>query len=159
MRALDKKDCIILDILQENCRASLTDIAKKVGLSIDSTKKRMQKMIKNKIFHPRIQIRPRNLGFSNIVDVKIRLNNYSKKEVDKFIDYLIKNPRVAEVFSTSGEWSLSFVILSKNAADLGMITSDMNAKFGHLISSKAESTTLQAYKFETYEVKKLLNIN
>ena len=95
MGDLDKKDCVILDTLQKNCRTSLTDIAKQVGLSIDSVKKRIKKMEENKIFHPRIQIRPRGLGFNNIIDIKIKLNNHSKQKVDKFIKYLLRFPIIS----------------------------------------------------------------
>ena len=55
MKELDEKDCLILNLLQENCRMSLTDISKKVGLSIDSVKKRIKRMIKDDIFFPKIK--------------------------------------------------------------------------------------------------------
>lgn len=157
-KKFDKKDGIILNILQKNCRTSLTDIAKQINLSIDSVKKRIKKM-ENDIFYPRIQIRPRSLGFSNIVDVKIKLNNHSKEGVDSFITYLQENPQIAEVFSVSGEWDLSIVIISKDMSDLNSITSSIKNKFGRIISSWCESTTLKAYKFETYDMEKFLGSN
>ncbi len=156
MKDLDKKDCIILNILQNNCRTSLTKIAQEVNLSIDSVKKRMKKMEKNSIFYPRIQIRPRGLGFNNIIDIKIKLNNHSKQKVDKFIKYLLEHPRVAELFSVSGEWDLSVIIISKKLEDLEKITSDIKSKFGKIISLWSESTTLKAYKFEKYDILELM---
>ncbi|MBW2996323.1 Lrp/AsnC family transcriptional regulator [Candidatus Woesearchaeota archaeon] len=158
MGNLDEKDCIILNILQNNCRASLTYIAKQVGLSIDSVKKRIKKM-ENDIFYPRIQIRPRSLGYMNIVDIKIKLNNHSKKETDRFVQYLLSNPKIAEIFSVSGEWDFSIVVVSKDVADLTEITSDIKNKFGSIISSWSESATLRAYKFETYDMIKLLGFD
>ena len=159
MRCIDKKDCIILNTLQKNCRTSLTDLAKKVGLSIDSVKKRLFKMIQNNIFYPRIQIRPRGLGFSHIVDVKIKLTSHTKKDVEEFIEYLKKHPRVAEVFSVSGEWDISIVIISKDADDLGNVVAGITNKYGAMIASWIESTTLKAYKFETYDLYKLMEMN
>ena len=102
MKIIDEKNCIILNLLQENCRISLTDISKKTGLSVDSVKKRIENMIKNKIFYPKIQLRPRNFGFNNIIDVKIRLHNYSEIDRNKFINYLQENPHVAEILCLSG---------------------------------------------------------
>ena len=157
MAKLDKKDCIILNILQENCRTTLTSIAKKVNLSIDSVKKRIQKM-ENIIFHPRIQIRPRSLGFNYIVDVKIKFSNHSKEEINKFIIYLQKHPRIAEIFSVSGEWDLSLVIVSKDATDFDNITSDIKKRFGKIIGSWSGSVTLRAYKFEKYDMTKLIDV-
>ena len=45
MGQIDEKDCKILNLLQEDCRMSLTNIAKEIGLSVDSTKKRINKLI------------------------------------------------------------------------------------------------------------------
>ncbi|MBS3097438.1 Lrp/AsnC family transcriptional regulator [Candidatus Woesearchaeota archaeon] len=159
MADLDKKDCLILGILQKNCRTSLTDIAKEINLSIDSVKKRIKKMEKKGIFYPKIQIRPRSLGFVNIVDVKIKLNNHSKKDIDSFINYLIENPRISEIFGISGEYDLSIVILSKDAKDLQNITSAIQNKFGEIINSWNESMTLIAHKFEKYDMNKLLGLD
>ena len=135
MQDLDEKDCTILDMLQDNCRTSLTSMAKRIGLSIDSVTKRIKKMEKNALFHSRIQIRPRNLGFTNIVDVKIKLNNHSKKEIEMLIDNLIKNPRVAEVFSIGGLWDLSIVIVSKNAEDLEDVALEILKSFWDLLNN------------------------
>lgn len=156
MFKLDEKDCIILNILQVNCRASLTDIAKTVNLSIDSVNKRIKKMLENKIFWPKIQIRPRNFGFNNIVDVKIKLQYTSENEIRDFVSYLRAHPRVSEIFSISGEWDFSIVIIAKDAIDLGRITDEIRYKFGKIISSWTENLTTNSYKFEYYDMCKLM---
>jgi len=156
MKELDEKDCVILNLLQENCRMSLTDISKKVGLSIDSVKKRIKKMIKNDIFFPKIQLRPRNFGFKNIVDIKIKLRNYSEKDIKEFIEYLKENPNVAEVFSISGDWNFSIVIIAKDAIDLGKRTGEIRNKFSKIIDIWSESLTTCVYKFENYDMIKLM---
>ncbi len=152
---LDEKDYIILNELQGNCRESLTNIAKKVGLSVDSVRKRIMKM-ENDIFYSKIQIRPRSLGFNNIIDVKIKLRDYSKEEFDKFINYMKEHNRVAELFSISGQWDVSAVIICKGLDDQEKITRDIKDKFGNLISSWTESSTLHAYKFEKYDLVQLM---
>jgi Lrp/AsnC family transcriptional regulator, leucine-responsive regulatory protein len=156
MANLDEKDCMILNILQINCRTPLTKIAKTVGLSIDSVNKRIKRMLRDNIFHPKIQIRPRNIGYANIVDVKIRLQYSSEKEVREFISYLEAHPRVSEVFSTSGDWDFSIVIIAQNALDLGNITSEIRYKFGKMITSWTETLTTNSHKFEYYDMCKLM---
>jgi len=157
MALLDEKDCIILNLLQQDCRVSLTKISKEVNLSIDSVKKRIKKMIMGDVFFPKIQLRPRNFGFNNIVDVKIKLNNYSHQQIDNFVEYLKENPYVAEIFSVSGEWDFSIVIISKDALNLGNITSEIRSKFGSLIRDWSESLTTHTYKFESYDMLKVMN--
>ncbi len=158
MKELDEKGCLILNLLQENCRMSLTDISKKVGLSIDSVKKRIKRMIKEGMFFPKIQLRPRNFGFKNIVDIKIKLHNYTEKNIEELIGFLKKNPRVAEIFSVSGDWDFSIVIIAKDAEDLGETSNLIRNKFNKIISGWSESLTTCVYKFENYDLIKLLNL-
>jgi len=158
MEKLDEKNCIILNLLQENCRISLTNIAKKVNLSVDSVKKRINKMIKKEIFYPKIQIRPRSLGFNNIVDIKIKVHNCNNQELEKFIEYLKKHPRIAEVFSVSGAWNFSIVLIAKDYKDLGEISTSIRNKFSKIINGWSESLTTTAYKFENYDLLKLMKI-
>jgi len=155
---LDKKDCMILNLLQENCRMSLTEISKKVGLSIDSVKKRINKMISNHIFYPKIQLRPRNFGFPNIVEVKIKLQDYDNKKIEAFIKYVENHPRIAEAFSISGEWDFTLVIISKNNEDLALLTEEIRQKFGSIIKDWSESLTTFTYKFEKYNMLTLMGV-
>ena len=155
MGKFDEKDCMILDLLQENCRMPLTKIAKKVGLSIDSVKKRMNKMLENDVYHPQIQLRPRNFGFPNIVDVKIKVTYEDQKELEGFTKYLRAHPRISEIFAMVGEHDFSIVIIAKDAIDLGDVTSQIRNKFGRIISAWNTSLTTKCYKFEKYEMQEL----
>lgn len=153
---LDKKNCQILELLQKNCRISLTDISKKVGLSVDSIKKRIDNMIKNNIFYPSIQLRPRHFGFSNITDVRIKLHDYTKQDMETFIEYLKAHPNVVEIFSFSGEWDFGLVILSKSAENLDDITRTIRNRFSKIINTWSECLTTRVYKFEKYDMLKLM---
>ena len=155
MFILDEKDVAILEILQKNCRESLTNISKKINLSVDAVKKRIKRMIERKIFYPKVQLRPWNFGFKNIVEVKVKLQNTTKEGIDEFLEYLKQNPRISELFSVSGEWDLSFVLLTKDAADLAIIVSEIRTRFSTLINSWSELTTLGCHKFEDYNMKEL----
>lgn len=159
MHNLDKKDLIILDLLQKNCRMKLTAIAKEANLSIDSVKKRIEKMIKSKIFYPRIQLRPRNFGFVNILTVNMRLQYDSEEEFLRFIAYLKSHPRVVEIIQTAGEWDLSIVVISKDAIEFGKILSEIRAKFGKIIVATTTLLTINNYKFEEYDMMEIMGIN
>ncbi|NQU99341.1 MAG: Lrp/AsnC ligand binding domain-containing protein [Parcubacteria group bacterium] len=113
-------------------------------------------MIKDDIFFPKIQLRPRNFGFKNIVDIKIKLHNYSEKDIKEFVEYLKGNPRVAEIFSISGDWNFSIVIIAKDAEDLGETSNLIRNKFNKIINGWSESLTTSVYKFENYDMLKLI---
>ena len=154
----DKIDCKILELLQQDCRMSLTDISKKLNLSVDSTRKRVQKLLKEEIFYPKIMLRPRHFGYPNIVDVKIKLRNYNEKTINEFIEYTVNHPRITEVFSLSGEWDFTLVIISKDHEDLADITKKIREKFSGIISDWRESLTTIAYKFERYDMERLVGL-
>jgi Lrp/AsnC family transcriptional regulator len=156
MPNLDKKNLLILNILQENCRMSLTSISKKVGLSVDSVKKRINKMMINEIFYPKIQLRPRHFGFPNMVDVRIKLHNHNQKEVQEFISYLKENPFVIEVFTLSGEWNFSIVFIAKDFSDIAGISEDIRNRFSKIINDWSESLTTCVHKFEKYDMLKIM---
>lgn len=156
MTKIDEKDCMMLNLLQKDCRMSLTKIAKEVDLSIDSVKKRIKKLLKGDVFYPKVQLRPRNFGFMNIVDVNIKLHNYSDQDIKKFISFLQEHPNVAEIFSISGEWNFSIVIIAKDAIDLGRVSSSIRNKFSSIINEWSESLTTCVYKFEDYDMLKLI---
>lgn len=153
---LDKKDALILNMLQEDCRVSFTKMAREVGLSIDSVKKRVQKLKRNNVFFPKIQLRPRNFGYNHVVDIKVKLRNYSDQDIKSFVTYLMDHPRVVEIFSVAGEWDFSLVIIAKDGEDLAQLTDNIRNKFLSIIWSWAESLTTVAYKFEIYDMLKLV---
>jgi len=153
---LDQKNCRILNLLQKNCRMSLTEISKNVGLSVDSVKKRINKMIEKNIFFPRIQLRPRNFGFKNIVEIKIKLENQDIKKVNEFIEYLKNTSEIVEILTVSGNWDISIVIICKDALDLGRITDKIRRDHGKIISNWTKSLTTCAHKFEEYDMLKLI---
>ncbi len=151
MIQIDRKDKIIIRELHKNSRTSLTELSKKVGLSIDSVKKRMEKMKNNKIYRLTCLISHRTCGFNNVVNVMIRLQNINDEKYNKFINFLKNNPYVTEIFAVSGEWDLSIVFISKDAIDQDRISKSIRLKFGDIIQSWNESLTTKCYKFEEYD--------
>lgn len=150
MAKLDKKDKIILLELHKNARISLTNLAKKASLSIDSTKKRMERMYRESVYKPICLIRHRNIGFKNVVNVMIKLQNINEEKYSRFIDFLKKNDRVTEIFSVAGEYDLSIVIIARDAIDQDDVTKQIRHKFGDIIQSWSESLTTKCYKFEEH---------
>lgn len=157
LHEFDEKDLHILNLLQEDARMSLTNIAKRIGTSVDTARSRLIKLQEKGVFFQKIQIRPRQLGYPYIVDVKIKLHNYDSKKIAGFIAYLEEHPRVAELFSISGEWDYTIVIIAEDHEDLARIGDEIRKKFSFIIKDWQESLTKVAYKFERYDLFKLRN--
>jgi len=151
-RVLDDKDRQILMILQENGRESLTSIAKKVKLSIDSVNNRMKSMQEKEVFYPRIQINPRVIGFPLIADIKIKLKNITEKDREGFIAYLNSHPRVIELLTVMGDFDFTCVLIAKDTNELDKLSTEIRQKYSHMIDDWKGILVLKAHKFEYYDL-------
>ncbi|PIN80147.1 hypothetical protein COV11_04490 [Candidatus Woesearchaeota archaeon CG10_big_fil_rev_8_21_14_0_10_30_7] len=151
-RILDKKDRQILMILQDNGRESLTNIAKKVGLSIDSVNNRIKAMQEKGIFSFGINIDPHAIGFNLIVDNKIKLHNITEEGRNKFIGFLKEHKSVIQVSSLMGDFDITCVIIAKNTDEYNNVTLEIRQKFSNLISDWRSVLLLKNYKFESYDL-------
>ena len=151
-RILDDKDKKILMILQQNGRESLTIIAKKVNLSIDSTHKRIKEMQKKGVFHAGIFIDPRVIGFPLLMDIKIKLRNLSESEKEKFIGYLKSHKRVIDLLAVMGDFDLTCVLIAENTEELDKISTEIRQKYSEMIADWKAVLILKTYKFEEYDL-------
>lgn len=150
---MDEKDLKLLKLLQENSRSSLKVLGKKIGLSIDSTKKRIDKLKKNEIISNfKIQVNPKRLGFDIVSDNKIKLKNITKKEKEKFISYLIKLPNCIELIAISGEFDFTCVLIAKNTESYYELIYEIREHFKEIIADWRSSFNLKIYKFEEYNL-------
>ncbi|MFH1839995.1 MAG: Lrp/AsnC family transcriptional regulator [Nanoarchaeota archaeon] len=149
---MDKKDKKLLMLLQENSRESLTNLAKKVDLSIDSTHKRLRKLTKSGIVDRfGIFINPKIIGYDLVVDVKIKLHNVTEEEVKSIISYLTKHPNCIELISVSGDFDLTCVLIAKNSKELNDLSFAIRQKFKNIIADWKTSFNLEVFKFEWYD--------
>lgn len=148
---LDAKDKKLLSILQEDSRKSLTELARALNLSIDSTHKRMKKLKAVGIIDRfGIFIDPKALGYELVANAQIRLHNISEKELDNLVSYLRSHPNVIELISTLGEYDLTCVIMAKSTLDLEEISRSIRQKFRELIADWRSVINLKVHKFEEY---------
>ncbi len=148
---MDAKDAKLLGILQENGRESLTNIAKALNLSIDSTHKRLKKLVNSGIIRFGIFTDPKKIGFELVANIQIKLHNIDEEELNKFISHLKNHPRVIELISVMGDYDITCVIIAKNAEELEEVSRMIRQKFRGLISEWKAVINLKTHKFEWYE--------
>jgi DNA-binding Lrp family transcriptional regulator len=151
-RAIDEKDKKILMILQGDGRMQLTEIAKKVNLSIDSVHKRIKEMQRKNIFYPGIFIDPRAIGFPLICDVKIKLRNITAEEKEKFIKNLTEHKSVIDLLSIMGDFDLTCVLIAKDTNELEEISTQIRQKYSNIIADWKAMLILKTHKFEYYDL-------
>lgn len=149
---LDAKDRQILLELQKDGRESLTNIAKKINVAIDTVKARIERLEKDQILvEIKPWVNPRNMGYPLIADVKIKLHNNDAKQTDDMIAYLVKHQRVIEVITIMGDYDLTAIIIAKDTDDLGRVSQEIRHEFNYIIADWRAFLTLKIHKFEQYD--------
>lgn len=98
----DERDIKILKILQENGRASYSEIARRLGLSEAAVYARIQKMIKHGIIRGfRAVLDPERLGFNLTAIVAIRAQ---PSKYDRVLKELSKIPEILEIYDVTGDY-------------------------------------------------------
>lgn len=148
---LDQKDKQLLGLLQQNSRSSLTELSKIVGLSIDSTHKRLKKLhVQGIIARFGIFINPKAFGYDLVANVQIKLHNISEDELNRFIFYLKNHEQVIELITTLGDYDLTCVLIALNTEKLEKISREIRQTFKNLIADWRSVINLKVHKFEEY---------
>ena len=148
---IDETDSKILNILSDNSRARLLEIARSVGLSIPSTKARIDRMVKDEIITKfTIQVDTEKTGMPIGVHARIKLKNITEKRQEEFLKYLQKNRNVIDIFSIIGDVDLLLVIVARDSSDMNRILFKIRHDFTDLIADWETNYIMRIYKIEDY---------
>jgi Lrp/AsnC family transcriptional regulator, leucine-responsive regulatory protein len=151
IRTPDDLDRAILNELTKNSRIKLTDLAKKVRLSIDSTKKRMLRLQKDGVLTKyTIQVDMAQLGLPMGVHIYLKLKDLTEQHYNELIAHLKKDPRVIDLIAMIGDYDLYVVLLAKNAAELKQRKMKIRQRFSSIIADWNEVVVAEIYKLEEY---------
>ena len=113
--ALDEKDIAILKILQQNAKATITEISQKVHLSSSPIFDRIKRMEQTGIIKQYVALVDAskvNRGLTAICYVSLKEHN--KKAGTKFIKSILEMPEVIECYSISGEFDFMLKVVGQN---------------------------------------------
>ncbi|HLC59835.1 Lrp/AsnC family transcriptional regulator [Candidatus Woesearchaeota archaeon] len=139
---LDTKDRKILSELDVDARQSNSQIGKKVGLSKEVVKYRIDRLIENGIilrFHTVI-----NYFKLGIVKFKLylRLTNVNKEKLEEIGQYFYKHNKTEWVVTTTGRWDMIVGFLVHNVNEFDDEVQIVLNKFSNYIQDKAVTTTI-----------------
>lgn len=111
---LNAKDSQILTELDLNARIPLTQLAKKVKLSVQVVKYRIEKLERDNIIQQYYAIVDvKKLG-QVITVVYLKFQHLSTKDENEWIAQMNKHPQVMGLAKIAGDWDLTFVVMAKN---------------------------------------------
>ncbi|WP_292462929.1 Lrp/AsnC family transcriptional regulator [Methanolobus sp.] len=113
---VNKKDLIILSILQNGARIPISEIAKKVGLSENGVRYRLEKLeeegyIKNYV----VLLNPRKFGKKTFAIFNLELEN---KQIKTSIRKLAEIEDLIKIYQTTGQYSIKAFGLFDDEEDL-----------------------------------------
>jgi DNA-binding Lrp family transcriptional regulator len=131
----DEKDKKIAKILHKNCRESLTSIAQKTKIPVDTVKYRIKKMVENQIIRRyRLILDTSKLGY-NRYEIFIRGINLTDKVIMRFSEWAKQNKHVEYMGRYIGAWDLELTVNLKSNTDLRKFVLEIKQEFGDQIKS------------------------
>ena len=131
---MDAKDKRILEALMLNARISLTQLAKKAGVSREVASYRLKNLLKEIIlgFYPVINYSA--LGFRRY-GYFIQLKGINTKKEDEFMEYLNNHEYVSYFGPVIGRWNVVLDIIARDEKHLKIISDEIIEKFNPHVES------------------------
>lgn len=103
--SLDRVDRHILDLLQQDGRMSMTELADKVGLTVTPCIERVRRLERERVitgYYARVS--PAALGAGLLVFVEISMSHKSDRSFEDFRKEILRIPQVQECHLVSGDF-------------------------------------------------------
>ncbi|MBT5855400.1 Lrp/AsnC family transcriptional regulator [bacterium] len=131
---LDKKDKIILDILQKNAKTTNADIAKALGMAPSAALERVKKLESRGYidgYHALLNKPQLSLGLTAFVSVRTKVANYSRNVAIE----LTKLDHVLEVYEVVGEASYLVKVCARDTDQLSDVLREGFGKINEISST------------------------
>jgi len=139
---LDKKDWKILYELDRNSRQTYSQLAKKIQLSQEAVRYRINQLTKNKVIQKFFTvIDSSKLGFA-YYKILLKLHNSDERKIQSLIDYLYKDKNICWLVSLDGNYDIGFVVKAGDILALNNVLEELNKKFSSIINKRAFSINM-----------------
>ncbi|MFA9381707.1 MAG: Lrp/AsnC family transcriptional regulator [Acetanaerobacterium sp.] len=114
---MDATDLSILNLLKENAKTTVSQISKKVNLSIPAVAERIRKLNEaNVVERYTIQINRKMMGYSLMAFVFVNID--TSAHIEQFRDAVIQFPQVIECHHMAGEYDYLLKVLMTDTCEL-----------------------------------------
>lgn len=101
---LDRKDRALLKALQQDSRQTMQQLAERVGMSSSACWRRIRSLEESGVIERyAVLVSPEKAGFSLSSMTLVSLARHEEKNVENFVQEVMRHPEVLECFATSGE--------------------------------------------------------
>ena len=114
---MDRFDQAILTVLAEDGRISITDLAKKIGLSKSPTQARLRRLeVAGVILGYRALLDPIRLGLDHVAFVEVRLSDTREVALKAFNAAVLKVPEIEQVHMIAGSFDYLLKVRTRDMA-------------------------------------------
>ena len=138
VRALDRLDLKILNLLQQEGRVAMTELAEQVGLSITPCIERVKRMERDGVimgYYARVN--PTLLGASLLVFVEITLDHKNGNMFDQFRREVLRIPEGLECHLVSGDFDYLIKARLREMSDYRKLLGDILLQLPGAVQSKS----------------------
>jgi DNA-binding Lrp family transcriptional regulator len=112
---LDAKDLAILNLLQQNARMTVKEIADKIHLSTTPVHERIRRMESNGVIKQYATLVDHTKVKKGLIAIcYVSLKEHSKSAGTKFIKAILQMPEVVECFTISGEFDFMLKVMCED---------------------------------------------
>ena len=155
---MDKKDLQILYILSSNATIQLKYLGDKIGLSPDSIKYRIKKLIERNIILGFLPVINLSLLVYHNYGILIELNNISFEEKNKLFRHLSIHPDVSFCLKTGAQYEITLNISVRSNLHLHNFINELKQNYSNQIKTLEMFLIIKDYKIaffpKAYENKK-----
>ncbi len=132
---VDEKDIMLLKLIHEDSRLTLTELGEKLSLSRHSADYRIKKLIAAGIIKSfLIRLNYHLLAFQ-YTTIMIKFRSISQNRMKEFFNYIYADERFYALMEQIGMWDLSLMMFFSNPKDLRNFLISLKEKFSDVIHS------------------------
>ena len=146
---LDRFDLAILQILAGEGRISITDLARRIGLSKSPTQARLKRLEKSRVITGyRALIDPIRLGLDHVSFVEVRLTDTREAALEAFNAAVRKIPEIEQVHLIAGNFDYLMKVRTQDMNDYRRVLAEKISTLPH-VSNTTTYVAMQAIKETT----------
>ncbi len=143
--SLDEKDTAILEILSDNARASLVEVASQIKVTPNAAKERIRRLKQRGILQAHTIVLDSDKMGRQFYKILIAISNFNKEIESKIISFCEKFPNIWFFIVCDGEWNVEFEIEVKENSELRNILREFRNEFQDRV---LRYDSLLAYKID-----------
>ena len=147
--SIDSKDVEIIKILEEEGRIPILNLARRVKLSHETVRYRINKLVKNGVIEKfTVSINKSKLGYSIYAVIMISTWNYTQKEWEDFLKYLMDHPNIIAIEKITGNYDLKIAFWTKNSDEFESVSHNIKTRYSKIIKDWQSFIFTRLYKWK-----------